>query len=87
MESAKAFIEKMNTDEDFRKKVTECKDNEARKAFVLKEGYDFTADDLKLEELSDSELGELAAGIKVVPKIDPTEGCACFFDLVCLFDW
>jgi len=31
MESAKAYIERMKTDEDFRKKVTECKDTDTRK--------------------------------------------------------
>ncbi len=34
IESAKTFIEKSKTDEDFAKQVKECKDAEARKAFV-----------------------------------------------------
>jgi len=64
MESAKAFVERMKTNEDFRKKVTECKDNEARKAFVLKEGFDFTLEDLKAcnGELSDEEAEGIVGG-------------------------
>jgi len=58
LEAAKAFVERMKNDEDFRKKVNECKDNEARKAFVLKDGFEFTAEELKQvgDELSDGEL-------------------------------
>jgi predicted ribosomally synthesized peptide with nif11-like leader len=65
MESAKAFMERMKNDEDFRKKVTECKDNEARKAFVLKEGFDFAVDEMKEEigELTDEDLEGVAGGL------------------------
>lgn len=64
MESARAFMEKMKTDEDFRSKVKECKDAEARKAFVLKEGFDFTEKDMELAkaELSDEDLIAIAGG-------------------------
>ncbi|MEQ8191285.1 MAG: Nif11-like leader peptide family natural product precursor [Candidatus Eremiobacterota bacterium] len=63
-ESAKKFIERMKTDEDFRNKVTECKDNEARKAFVEKEGFNFSHDELKknTSELSEHELESVSGG-------------------------
>ncbi|MEQ8192203.1 MAG: Nif11-like leader peptide family natural product precursor [Candidatus Eremiobacterota bacterium] len=64
MESAKAFMERMKTDEDFRNKVNECKDQEARKALVISEGYNFTKDDIELmkAELSDDVLSEVSGG-------------------------
>ena len=34
IESAKAFIERMKTDEDFAKEVKECKDADVRMTFV-----------------------------------------------------
>lgn len=43
VESAKTFIERMETDEDFAGKVNECKDAMERMAFVKSEGFDFTA--------------------------------------------
>jgi len=62
MESAKVFMEKMKTDEDFRKKVTECKDSEARKDLVIREGLDFTAEELKIagDELTEDDLEGIA---------------------------
>lgn len=64
MESAKAFIEKMKTDEDFRNKVNEYKDNENRKAFLMKEGFTFTEKDIKAlkTELTEDELQRISAG-------------------------
>jgi len=64
MESAKAFMERIKTDEDFRNKVNECKDQEARKAFVKQAGYGFTKDDLELAkaELIDDELSDVSGG-------------------------
>lgn len=64
VESAKAFVKKMKTDEDFYKKVNGCKDAEERKAFVKKGGFDFTAEELKKvsESLSDEELDAVAGG-------------------------
>jgi predicted ribosomally synthesized peptide with nif11-like leader len=64
MESARKFIEKMETDEDFRKKVNECKDTETRMTFVKAEGFDFIEDDIKAVkvELSDEELECVVGG-------------------------
>ena len=65
MESAKAFVERMKNDEEFRDKVNECKDAEARKALVLKEGYDFTVEDIQscvTNELSEEMLAGIVGG-------------------------
>ncbi len=65
LESAKAFVERMKTDEDFRKKVNECKDNEDRMSFVKQAGYNFTVEDIELvkAELTEDELGGVAGGL------------------------
>jgi len=42
IESAKAYVERMKTDEEFRKKVLACTDAKARMALVKGEGFDFT---------------------------------------------
>jgi predicted ribosomally synthesized peptide with nif11-like leader len=57
----------MKNDEDFRKKVTECKDAEARKSLAVKEGFNFSVNDLKecSGELSDEELSRLAGGLEL----------------------
>jgi predicted ribosomally synthesized peptide with nif11-like leader len=69
LESAKAFIERMKTDEDFRKKVTECKDNEARRECVKNAGYEFTVEDLKqsdvyLAEVEDNLSANIVGGVQ-----------------------
>jgi len=62
--SAKAFVEKMKTDEEFNKQVNACKDAEERMAFVKGAGFDFTAEEIKeaTEALSDDELDAVAGG-------------------------
>lgn len=65
IESAKAFIERLKTDEEFSAKVRECQNPEARRAFVMKAGFDFTAEEIKNvgeTQLSDGELDEVAGG-------------------------
>ncbi len=47
LESAKAFIERMKTDEEFAKQVGECKDKEARMTLVREAGFDFTAEEIE----------------------------------------
>ena len=46
IESANAFLERMKTDEDFRKEVTEIKDSEGRMKFVKSVGFDFTKEEI-----------------------------------------
>ena len=64
MESARAFTARMKTDQDFARQVRECKDAEARMAFVRKAGFDFTTAEIQQAggELSDSELDKVAGG-------------------------
>ncbi|MEQ8168683.1 MAG: Nif11-like leader peptide family natural product precursor [Candidatus Eremiobacterota bacterium] len=73
IEAAKAFIERMKTDEDFAKKVAACKDAETRKAFVKNEGFEFTLEELTSyrSELTDDQLGSMYGGT----------GGFCFTDL------
>jgi len=64
IESAKAFIERMKTDEEFAKKVTACKDSDARLALIKGDGYDFTPEEIAelRGKLSDDELDSVAGG-------------------------
>jgi len=64
IESAKAFIERMKTDEDFAKKVIACKGAEARMAFVKAAGFEFTAAEIDKVKgtMSDAELAAVAGG-------------------------
>jgi predicted ribosomally synthesized peptide with nif11-like leader len=70
IESAKAFIGTMNTDEDFAKGVIGCKDSESRRQFIKGKGFDFTMDELsqarnneKGEELGDEILESISGGL------------------------
>jgi predicted ribosomally synthesized peptide with nif11-like leader len=64
IESAKAFIERMKTDEDFANKAMQCKDADARMAFASAAGYGFTPDDMNIlhGEMTDSELDVVTGG-------------------------
>jgi predicted ribosomally synthesized peptide with nif11-like leader len=63
LESAKAFLERMKADYEFKKRVTEASPAEARKAIVEKEGFDFTKEEIGsvISQLSHEEL-EVVAG-------------------------
>lgn len=64
IESAKLFIERMKTDENFAEKISLCKDEQDRSIVLKEEGFDFTA--LELSEagtiLSDDDLDGVAGG-------------------------
>ena len=66
IESAKAFVEKIKNDGDFKNKLGELKDGQARLDFAKKAGFDFTVDDIaKVKEeqgLTDEELDGVAGG-------------------------
>lgn len=64
LESAKAFMERINTDEDFNRKVSGCKSQEARMSFAKSEGFDFTPEDIEIAnaEISDEELAGISGG-------------------------
>ncbi len=62
LESAKEFIERMKTDEEFAKQVASRKDKEERMKFVWEQGYNFSEQDIKriTEEMTDKQLGDVA---------------------------
>ena len=65
VESAKAYIEKVKTDEEFRNKIAATTDKEERAAILKAEGFDFTEEDVNAissDELSDEELDKVAGG-------------------------
>jgi predicted ribosomally synthesized peptide with nif11-like leader len=64
IESAKAFIERMKTDEEFRKKVETAKTKEERKKIVKDAGFEFTKAELNevSEELTEEQLNMASAG-------------------------
>lgn len=76
IDSAKLFINKMNSDEVFAQKVIECKNAETRMAFAKEEGFDFSAAEMEemKAELSDDELDVVAGG-----SWCSSDGCATGF--------
>ena len=62
-DQAKAFVEKMKSDEAFRAKVMAEEDVEARMALIGAEGFDCSAEEIgALQELGDAELDGVAGG-------------------------
>ena len=57
IESAKAFIERMRTDEEFRNQMIAVEDKEARAALVKSREFDFTGEDICRA------IGELSKGV------------------------
>ncbi len=68
VESVRAYVKKLKTDEVFAKKVGELKSSEERMAFAKAAGFTFTAEEVKAvsSELSDNELDNVAGA-----------GCRC----------
>jgi predicted ribosomally synthesized peptide with nif11-like leader len=64
IESAKMFLKRMKTDEDFANKVMACKDAELRMALVKDAGFDFTAAEVREAsfEITDQEVIEVSGG-------------------------
>ncbi len=64
IESANEFVERMKTDEDFRKECSEKSSPEERMAFVTAAGFDFTKEELETVhakmQLTDEELDKLS---------------------------
>ena len=62
-DQAKAFVEKMKSDDAFRDKVMAEEDVEARMALIGAEGFDCSAEEIgALQELGDAELDGVAGG-------------------------
>ena len=64
IESAKAFLERVKNDEDFRKELEEQASAEERLNIAKAQGFDFTKEEINSlkEELSDDELDMVAGG-------------------------
>jgi predicted ribosomally synthesized peptide with nif11-like leader len=64
IESAKAFLEKVKNDEDFRKSVGEIATTEQRMEFVKEAGFDFTKEEIEKlsSEVSDKQLDVVSGG-------------------------
>jgi predicted ribosomally synthesized peptide with nif11-like leader len=64
IESAKAYVERVKTDEEFARRVSEAASREERAEIARSEGFDFTPEELKTEigELSEEELEAVAGG-------------------------
>ena len=65
IESAKAFIERMKTDEAFAKQVESQKDKEERMKFVSEQGFNFSEQEVQqvAKEISDDDLENVAGGL------------------------
>jgi len=71
IESAKAYIERVKTDKEFRKRVKAAADQEARKASVKAEKFDFTAKSIRAAktELSEDRIDTGAGGRSQVGEV------------------
>lgn len=67
IESVKAYFERIETDEEFRKRVMALRSPEERHQYILSEGFSFTVEEIQSmrDELSEEELDRIAAGIIV----------------------
>ena len=70
VDQAKAFVEKMKSDEAFRAKVMAEEDAEARMALIGAEGFDCSAEEIaSLQELGEAELsGAVGGGVGGEPE-------------------
>ena len=64
LDQARAFIEKMKSDEAFRNRIVAIEDVDARLVAASEAGFEFTKEELKevQSELSDDELDQAAGG-------------------------
>ena len=64
VEQAKAFIERMKSDEVFREKVMAIEDAAGRIACIQGEGFDCTAEEMNDAAADGMELGKVAGGFE-----------------------
>jgi predicted ribosomally synthesized peptide with nif11-like leader len=62
VEHAKAFIEKMKTEEAFRERIMAIENQNERMAAISAEGFDFTQQELDEQDDFDGQLSEVAGG-------------------------
>lgn len=86
IKAAEAFVERMEMDENFNKKITACKDPEERLALVKSEGYDFTKEEINQikGQLTEEQLNNIAGGGCICAdlwcgKEGEMDGCFAFF--------
>ncbi len=70
IESAKAFYERIKTDEEFARQVSNKKNKEERLRFVSEMGYNFTKEELDAlsTELPEFQLDEVSGGYPRCPN-------------------
>jgi predicted ribosomally synthesized peptide with nif11-like leader len=71
MESAKLFIERLQTDKEFAGKITDCKDLDTLMIFETDSGFDFTDKELKkaYAELHIDDHNTIADGASPYPTV------------------
>jgi len=64
IEQAKAFIEKMKTDEEFTKRIMAIEDSDARFQAIAEAGFDFTKEELEQvrQNLDEADLEQISGG-------------------------
>lgn len=64
LESANAFIQRVQSDSAFKQRLAEAPDSDARAQIVKAEGYDFTREEVMQlpQELTDAQLQEISGG-------------------------
>lgn len=69
IESAKSFVKRMKSDEEFAKKVNEFKSMEEAQRYVTSQGFNFTVEELRecQHELDDDELASVVAAKGAYP--------------------
>ncbi len=72
IESAKAFLERVKDDEDFRKELEEQASAEERIKFAKAQGFDFTKEEIDSlkDELSDDQMDAVAGGFITEQSIE-----------------
>ena len=80
IESAKAFYQRITTDEAFNTEYENASSDEERQDIITSAGYDFTSEEWEAaladsnsseEELSDAELAEVSGGKGIIPRDFP----------------
>jgi predicted ribosomally synthesized peptide with nif11-like leader len=85
IESAKAFMERMQTDNDFAKKIMACKDWETARPLILGAGYEFTLDEFKTVQ---KDILDAALDDEALQNVSGGGGCsACGMGHLCCSKW
>ena len=71
IESAKLFIERLQTDNEFAGKITDCKDYDTLMIFEIESGFDFNDKELKkaYAELNIDDHNKMTGGVSPYPTV------------------